>query len=253
MFFKYNFFENLEDFIKHEKNIDVNSRISINNFCDSVKDISGINLAAINICKEFVDLFTLLFGQYAAQSNTPISKQYPSFLNYWLKHKLNAASVSDEHRKIVYQKIEENYINFNAEQKLKNNIYDFNNKDYYKMHSLYELYKQFFELKENNSKNCLDFPTYLKEKYTKAWKKCFEEPDTAFCNALKIFTSLHESHKTLLSGRCAKTELPPIPDFLLQPSTKDKYAKTTTEGKKLIQNSSYYSTFGLTSLTGEKV
>ncbi|KNA02599.1 hypothetical protein PVNG_05143 [Plasmodium vivax North Korean] len=253
MFFKYSFFENLEDFIKQEKRIDINSGISMNSFCDSVKDISGINLAAINICKRFVDLFILLFGQYAGQPDTPISIQYPSFLNYWLKDKLNAASVSDEYRKIVYQKIEQNYINFNAEQKLKNNMYDFNNKDYYKMHSLYELYKQFFELKENNSKNCLDFPTYLKEKYTKAWKNCFEEPDTAFCNALNRFTSLHESLKTSPSATCAETELPPIPDFLLQLSTKDKYAKTTTEGKKLIQNSSYYSTFGLTSLTGEKV
>ncbi|KMZ83383.1 hypothetical protein PVBG_05930 [Plasmodium vivax Brazil I] len=252
MFFKYNFFENLEDFIKHEKNIDVNSRISINNFCDSVKDISGINLAAINICKEFVDLFTLLFGQYAAQSNTPISKQYPSFLNYWLKHKLNAAPVSAEHRKFFYEKIEQNYKNFNAEQILNDNINDFNDKYYYKMHSLYELYEQFFKLKENSSKNCLNFLTNIKEKYKKAWNKCFEEPDTTFCNALNRFISLHESHKTLLSGRCAETQLTPIPEFLLKSSTKDMYPKNITKGNQLIQKSSYYSTFGLTSLNGEK-
>ncbi|KMZ77279.1 hypothetical protein PVIIG_05324 [Plasmodium vivax India VII] len=253
IFDNYSFFENLEDFVKQEKYINANSSISMNSFCDNMGDISGKIPAAINICKRFVDLFILLFGQYAGQPHTPISKRYPSFLNYWLKHNLNAASVSAEHRKLFYEKIEQNYTNFNAEQKLNNNIYDFNDKYYYKMHSLYELYELFFKLKENSSENCSKFLTNIKEKYTKAWNKCFEEPDTTFCNALNCFTSLHKSHKTSFSGTCAETQLTPIPEFLLKSSTEDMYPKNITKGNQLIQMSPYYSNLGFTSLNDEKV
>ncbi|SCO66334.1 VIR protein [Plasmodium vivax] len=222
-YFYYGFFDNIKKYLDQEKKFDSESEIGSDHFCIDIKDHSGKFIQRTKYCKEFVNFFTFLKENIIRDSDLLLYNQYHEFLNYWLNDKLRGSSITDADREDFYKDLEASYYWFDGEEKLKGET------------------------------DCSDFLKYCKDNYTIALKKCYDDRDVDFCEALKGFRSLYENNKSSDHSKCSTVELPLLPEITSHESSKIINMSKVEIGNAIIDPTQIHTNLDLSKIRNQKV
>ncbi|CAG9485523.1 unnamed protein product [Plasmodium vivax] len=218
----YGFFDNIKEYLDQEKNFDSELEIGSDHFCAYIKDHSGKFPQITKYCKEFVNFFTFLKENIIRDSDLLLYNQYHEFLNYWLNDKLRGSSITDADREAFYKDLEASYYWFDWEEKLKAET------------------------------DCSDFLKYCKDNYTIALKKCYDDRDVDFCEALKGFRSLYENNKSSDHSKCSTVELPLLPEITSHESSKIINMSKVEIGNAIIDPTQIHTNLDLSKIRNQK-
>ncbi|SBS89139.1 PIR Superfamily Protein [Plasmodium ovale curtisi] len=207
----YDIFENAEEYLHKEFIISKDYVTHKGNFCytqenDAFKSYFNVR----RICEIFIKFFEELKSLYH-NDQTKYSK-YREYLNYWINYKLVTNSFPDEHKPKFYEFIRNNYREFAPNGELKNNIYQIEDKSFNNMYILYELYRLYYELENNNQQKCMEFYEKFVKNYNVALNKCYFD-DEKLCNPLERFKKFYDGTRSTKLHLCSAKGLPEIPKF----------------------------------------
>ncbi|SBT73697.1 hypothetical protein POWCR01_000144000 [Plasmodium ovale] len=123
-----------------------------------------------------------------------------------------------------------NYKVFAPNGELYNKIYQIQDKSCNNMYILYELYRLYYELENNNEKKCQKFYEKCVENYNIALNKCYFD-DEKLCNPLEKFKIFYDSTRSTRLHMCSTKGLPELPKFVLP---------TSSHGKDYKKKFAYY-------------
>ncbi|SBS92831.1 PIR Superfamily Protein [Plasmodium ovale curtisi] len=243
------------DLVKHELRSNQADQFSSdykNTFCYQLFTILNLSIESVNLCKDFVNFFTLLNTEYNDAATTSASNKYPEFLNFWLNRQFQARNISSNDKASIFQILNTNYHEFGAERKLNDKISIIDETYFNKLNLLYELYKIHNSLKSGIRESCANFIKHFKVNYTSAWKKCFTENDDQFCSALDGFQKLYENSRNSMLTVCSKEGLFFLPQLVPPQSSEKAGGGTENIGNHLILSKINNSTVGLSKITSIK-
>ncbi|KMZ87786.1 hypothetical protein PVMG_06200 [Plasmodium vivax Mauritania I] len=206
----YEFFENIEDYIKKAKSAEdtstlPNSESKCNDFMRASGSYFTDRETAEIICKQFIKLYVSLDNVNCVQNRDPTLKKCSEFLNYWINFKFRESMKNeDDCVPDVYDHLE---VQFTGDDDFKMSIsniyiYDMNNDDLYKMNILYSLYQNYSKLKniiENKSgsekPSLLPHSTACCADYIEAKYICNGDnnDENIFCEKLKNFQTKYDA------------------------------------------------------------
>ncbi|SBT55235.1 PIR Superfamily Protein [Plasmodium ovale wallikeri] len=221
LWLKYNIFG---DLVKHElrgNKADQFSSDYKNTFCYHLFTILNLSIESVNICKDFVNFFTLLNTEYSGAPITGASNKYPEFLNFLLNRQHRDRNISSNEKASICQILNTNYHELGAESKLNHKISIIDESYFNQLNLLYELYKIHDALKSGIMECCSNFIKHFKVNYTSAWKKCFTENDDQFCSALDGLQKLYENGRNSMLTVCSKEGLFFLPQLVPPQSSED--------------------------------
>ncbi|SBS99753.1 PIR Superfamily Protein [Plasmodium ovale curtisi] len=243
----YDLFEHLGEYLKKETLIDSKEESEKENFCNNEENSALKSNQAVQLCKKFVKYFEILNSAYDDAENSPTFKKYPEYLNYWLNHKLRSISLPEDDTPKFYQNIQENYKECQTKGKLNDKIYQIKKINFNRMNVLYELYKIYYQLKNNSNLECHNYHEKCKENYNLALNKCYSD-DEKICNSLKRFTIFYNAIRSSKLSFCSKEGLPILPKFEL-PKSSDRINFTNKIAYRLIKKSKSFSEDGLLNIS----
>ncbi|SBT84355.1 PIR protein [Plasmodium ovale] len=216
----YDIFENVEEYLQNEVLNNTNYVTHKGNFCYLTNENAlKSNIQVLSLCEKFVNFFEKLKSLYEL-NKTKYSK-YREYLNYWIKYKLITISFPDEHKPKFYEFIQDNYNVFAPNGELYNKIYQIHDKSFNNMYILYELYRLYYELENNNQNKCEKFYEKCVENYNIALNKCYFD-DQKLCNPLEKFKNFYDRTRSTRLHMCSTKGLPELPKFVLPTSSHGK-------------------------------
>ncbi|KMZ82472.1 hypothetical protein PVIIG_06087 [Plasmodium vivax India VII] len=221
-------------------------------FCDRLDFDSNKNPQIINICKKFVKLYENVNLDYTPRGNVKSGlNTYYEFMNYWLYYKLVNAGCNGATINEFFEKLKQNRSSFENHTIRINNLRVIEETYFNNIHTLYQLYKNCEQLRENKGY----YDKFLKElidKYNDGLTKCFNKADNNFCNALKKFRDNYNSDKMKVSNNCKDEKCPSLPELELEHSSSDKASVIAKIGSVLIGVSNAQPRNGLSLLTSDE-
>ncbi|SBT71941.1 PIR protein [Plasmodium ovale] len=209
----YDIFENVEEYLQKEFIISKDYVTHKGNFCYTKENGAFKSYFRVrSICEIFVKFFEELKSLY--QNDQTKYSKYREYLNYWINYKLINNSFPDEHKPKFYEFIRNNYREFAPNGELKNNIYQIEDKSFNNMYLLYELYRLYYELENNNQPKCEKFYEKCVKNYNMALNKCYFD-DEKLCNPLERFKNFYDGNRSTKLHLCSVKGLPEIPKFAL--------------------------------------
>ncbi|KMZ76946.1 hypothetical protein PVIIG_06176 [Plasmodium vivax India VII] len=149
--FLYEFFEDIENYIKISKSAENTDALSIvpsgcNSFMQTYGHYFNVQDRAKEICKEFIKLYNSLTDLNCNSNSDPNYKKCRNFLNFWVNFKL-IGSMKNEDRSVstVYDLLEGQTTDRDFSTNLVC-IHDINKNDFNKMNILYKLYKIYTDI-----------------------------------------------------------------------------------------------------------
>ncbi|GAB64530.1 VIR-like CYIR protein [Plasmodium cynomolgi strain B] len=199
----------------------------------------------------------------AAESSSTTPK-HTAFLNYWLSTQLRDKNVPEELRSLFYLDLKTHYDKIKSKYKLTDQFHPIESAHLEKLDILHELYKQYYELKNNKlgvkeknegdrDEGCLNFLQNCKDNYNKGLEKCFPQADNQFCQALNRFRKLYEQEKGSFSAVCHNKALPSMPEIVSLRSPKAASGETPKIGGDLVQAEKSLSTHHLPKIVDDVV
>ncbi|SCO70542.1 VIR protein [Plasmodium vivax] len=252
----YEIFQNLTEYRKNEGLIDLKEYTAETSFCGDPKSPLKSNSGAVDICKRFVILFKRLnpsedtaaerSDDHPAAPNSSATPQHTAFLNYWLSTQLRDKNIPENLRHLFYLHLKTHYDKFKGKYKLTDQFHPIESAHLEKLDILHELYRQYYELKNNKlgggekkegdrDEVCLNFLQNCKDNYNKGLEKCLPQADNQFCIALNRFRNLYEEDKASFSAACHNKTLPSLPEIASLRLPKAVTGGTPKIGGDLVQ------------------
>ncbi|KMZ92298.1 hypothetical protein PVMG_03653 [Plasmodium vivax Mauritania I] len=202
----YEFFDNIEDYIKKAKSAESTAASSnTDSICDSFMKSSRTGfkeiITANRICKEYMNLYYSINELRSNLNSDPRYKKCREFLNYWINIKFRE-NMNNEYDCVhdVYDALEshitgigDHYVNLFF-------IYDINKDDMYKMNILYSLYEKYIKLKTiiestlEQKKQVLPLSTECCTDFVQAKYICKDDKNngSTFCKKLESFETKYK-------------------------------------------------------------
>ncbi|EDL42950.1 variable surface protein Vir5-like [Plasmodium vivax] len=272
--FKYEIFQNLTEYRKNEGLIDLKEYTAETSFCGDPKSPLKSNSGAVDICKRFVILFKRLNPSegttaersdgHPASSISSATPKHAAFLNYWLSTQLRDKNIPENLRPLLYLHLKTHYDKFKGKYKLTDQFHPIESAHLEKLDILHELYRQYYELKNNKlgggekkegdrDEGCLNFLQNCKDNYNKGLEKCLPQADNQFCIALNRFRNLYEEDKASFSAACHNKTLPSLPEIASLRLPKAVTGGTPKIGGDLVQAEQSSSTHQLPKIVDDVV
>ncbi|VVA00006.1 PIR protein [Plasmodium vivax] len=215
----YDFFVNIEDYIKKAKNAEITTALSkaekeCNSFMKNSETYFKDKIIANRICNEFVKLYLSLTDLRDNKNDNINYIKSSEFLNYWVNFKLRKNMKNeDDYVYIAYNAIDSHIMENSFYVNDIDFICDINKDDLHKMNILYNLYDKYIELKtiveeesNLNEQSLLNHSTACCPYYIEASYICTpgsnNNNSTKFCKELETFKSKYgELYRTVVEKK----------------------------------------------------
>ncbi|CAG9480911.1 unnamed protein product [Plasmodium vivax] len=208
----YEFFENIEEYIKTAKSAENTVGLSIgesgcNSFMTSFGSLFTVNTTAKIICKQFIKLYNSLTALKCNSNSNTNYKKCRDFLNYWVNFKLIEAMKNKENSvSNVYDHLEAEITGTDFSTNLVC-IQDINKEILKKMNILYSLYEKYIDLRtilndesNVNTAKTLSYSNECVNNYNKAISMC-KGKKNKFFEELEKYKKKYETLYELVEKR----------------------------------------------------
>ncbi|GAB69366.1 CYIR protein [Plasmodium cynomolgi strain B] len=200
---------------ENNDNIEVGSNNS-NKRCDTVKwTINGYNEKLNNLCKEFINLYNVLYPPNM-DKNGNTSNKHAAYLNFWFNNKLRSIDKKLTDEESIYSSLNNICNTIDTSNIIKNKIYKIPEEHYDKLDMLNNLYTNYIKLETtedvqldeksyytNNAKICIKI-------FAEVIKLYHQKINYNFYKALRKFSVLYKIAKYKLAF-FKKIEVDPLP------------------------------------------